>query len=156
MKTLRRKFIAIDISTNAISIARQIGIHDFYIVANITNLPIKDEKINGIWNFGVMEHFRIKTTEKIIYEFHRTLKKTGYCILFWPSLKNLVTYFFFYINRIKIKLSFKDFYDPLYLLTDIKILKTKKILKKVGFSHVKIYLPSFIDGFCHYKVTLKK
>jgi len=39
---------------------------------------------DGIYNLGVMEHFREEEIHKILKEFHRTLKPGGKLLLFWP------------------------------------------------------------------------
>lgn len=62
----------------AMPIARQ------FLCGDLFFLPYRANTMDGIFNFGVMEHFDEPSLEKILAEFHRVLKPDGCLLLFWP------------------------------------------------------------------------
>jgi SAM-dependent methyltransferase len=76
--------IGLDISLEALKRAKQRRIYDDYILADIFAMPFRDESIAGLWNVGVMEHFRLEELIRVFNEFYRILKKDGCCLFFWP------------------------------------------------------------------------
>lgn len=54
-----------------------------FIVGDVPNLPLKNEKLDIIWSGGVLEHMR--SLKKPITEFYRTLKSKGDLILTVPN-----------------------------------------------------------------------
>ncbi|HEY3122676.1 MAG TPA: methyltransferase domain-containing protein, partial [Thermoanaerobaculia bacterium] len=53
----RRRLIALDVSTEALRVARAVPTYTDHLQADIRRLPFPDGSISGIWNLGVMEHF---------------------------------------------------------------------------------------------------
>lgn len=98
----QRKIIALDISNLALMQAKKIPQVDKVIQGNILHLKFKDNSINGIWNVGVMEHFKEKDIVKILNEFERVLKPGSHILLFWPPVYGSTILFFglieFFIN----------------------------------------------------------
>jgi SAM-dependent methyltransferase len=76
--------IGLDISLEALKRAKQRRIYDDYILADIFAMPFRGESIAGLWNVGVMEHFRLEELIRVFNEFYRILKKDGCCLFFWP------------------------------------------------------------------------
>ena len=79
-------FHSLDLSFTALTMNKQQvrGTNRRFICGNLFFLPYKSGTIDGIFNFGVMEHFVERDIEKILAEFHRVLKSDGNVILFWP------------------------------------------------------------------------
>jgi SAM-dependent methyltransferase len=76
--------IGLDISLEALRRARLQQTYDHYVLADIFNMPFKEESLNGVWNIGVMEHFDYEELSNIFQEYNRVLKPGGCCLLFWP------------------------------------------------------------------------
>ena len=55
-----------------------------YACGDIFRLPYASNSMDGIFNFGVMEHFTEEQIPLILSEFKRVLKPGGRMILFWP------------------------------------------------------------------------
>lgn len=76
---------AMDISWPALEIYRKYNPKVFKLVhGDIFNIPEENEKYDGIYNLGVMEHFYEGEIIKILNEFNRVLKPDGKIVLFWP------------------------------------------------------------------------
>lgn len=58
---------------------------DVRICGDIFSLPFQDGTVDGIWNVGVMEHFRHDQIDTIMREFHRVLKPGSRVVLLWPA-----------------------------------------------------------------------
>jgi len=76
--------IGMDISCNALLLYRRYHDRSSLILGDITTIGIKNETLDGIYNLGVMEHFSEDEIHTIFREFHRTLKKNGVVVVFWP------------------------------------------------------------------------
>lgn len=77
--------IPMDISIYAIQRYRvQSGIGTVNVCADLTDLPFKSGKFDGVYNLGVMEHLSGHEIHRSLREFHRILKPDGTLILFWP------------------------------------------------------------------------
>ena len=55
-----------------------------FVCGDLLALPYRSGTIDGIFNFGVMEHFVEQDLETIFAEFLRILKPDGRLVLFWP------------------------------------------------------------------------
>lgn len=55
-----------------------------FVCGDIFSLPYQDDTMDGIFNFGVMEHFVERDLTRSLTEFHRVLKPDGRVVLFWP------------------------------------------------------------------------
>lgn len=78
-----RLLVAVDIVLPVLSMCHPIM--DVRICGDIFHLPFRDASIDGIWNFGVMEHFTQDQINQIMREFYRVLRPEGRIILFWPA-----------------------------------------------------------------------
>jgi len=72
----------LDISPTALDYARHIaknfGAKNIkFVPGNIFNLPFEDEKLDFVWNTGVIEHYDINAIEMILKEMIRTTKPGG-------------------------------------------------------------------------------
>jgi SAM-dependent methyltransferase len=81
----RRRLVALDISRAALGMARAVDVYDQYVQADLERLPFRRASIGGIWNLGVMEHFREPALLAILAEFDRVLVPGGRVLLFWPA-----------------------------------------------------------------------
>ncbi len=154
LKKHKRKFIAVDISSEALSEAKKNPLISKTIRADIRKLPFPDSSIDGIWNLGVMEHFSKDDIQKILLEFRRVLKKDGVLLLFWPPRYAPYHYFFRFIHFLG-RLMGKEWQ---FFPDEPSQLKSKKeaeiILRNAGFS-AKIHF-SFRDGFTYLVVVSEK
>jgi len=92
-----RKFIAMDISEAALQLAIKQKNIDEVRLGDICAIAFPDNHFDGIWNLGVMEHFRPEEMERAFSEMRRVLKPGACVILLWPSLWNLVNVFFWWL-----------------------------------------------------------
>lgn len=76
---------ALDISNNALKIYISIhGVKCKTVEGNIFYLPFQNETFDGLYNLGVMEHFKQEEIHEILTEFKRVLKQNGKMVIFWP------------------------------------------------------------------------
>jgi len=143
IKKYKRKLVALDISKKALEEAEANGKMDKFVHADITKkLPFGNESIDGIWNLGVMEHFSKKEIDKTMKEFHRTLKKGAYVIMFIPPVYSFTGMAYRTVENI-IKLttgkSFRFYPD------EPSRLKSKKdgidMVRRNGFDDCRVYFP---------------
>ncbi len=80
------RFHYLDLSQLALELSREQShrLNRWYICGDIFSLPYASDTMDGIFNFGVMEHFSEDEIRKILAQFHRVLKASGRLILFWP------------------------------------------------------------------------
>lgn len=151
----KRKYVAIDISEEALKEAKKIGLFDNFLKADIRNLPYKDESIDGVWNLGVMEHFSRKEIQKILKETKRVLKKGSVAVLFWPYRYAPYQILLKSISFIGSLFGKKIVFFP----NEPNQLKSKKQAKeavlKAGFSECKVYY-NIRDLFSHMVVVCRK
>ena len=148
--------IGLDISMNALDLYKEFHIESELILGDISSLGIKNEKLDGIYNLGVMEHFDDKSLDQILLEFHRVLKKKGIVILFWPPEYGLTVIILrgvhFFLNRVLRKNIHLHPPEP-------NLIKSKKFVKKLvenaGFTIREINF-SIGDLFTQMVVVLEK
>ena len=104
-----RHYIALDYSIVALDAARKIKVIDTFIAGDIYSLPFADNSLNGIWNIGVMEHFKESDLIKIYNEFARVLKKGGRLIVLIPPVYASHIILLFPIEMVISKLKGKKF-----------------------------------------------
>lgn len=81
--SLPKKLIGIDISSTAIEASKQrLALHNYNVDLILINedeaiLPLEDESVDVIHSSGVLHH--VKDLNKVIKEFYRVLKPSGYC-----------------------------------------------------------------------------
>lgn len=82
----RATFHLLDLSPIGLSLARQHARPAVrrFVCGNLFALPYRDASFDGIYNFGVMEHFTEASIGEILAEFRRVLKRDGRVVLFWP------------------------------------------------------------------------
>ncbi|HLD88861.1 MAG TPA: methyltransferase domain-containing protein [Candidatus Nanoarchaeia archaeon] len=154
----RRKLVAVDISRHALKEAAKIPQIDEVVQADIFHLPFRNERVDGIWNLGVFEHFTPEQDARILAEFRRVLKKNAPIIIFWPPKYSLNGIIFrvieFFINIFRIgKKPFRFYPDEINKPTSMK--QTKKFFEKNGFREVKIFFP-WRNAFGDFVIVAKK
>jgi len=87
LKQGKYKLIAVDLTLEALEFCKNFPQINYYVQADIFNMPFKNNSLDGVWNSGVMEHFYPHDNLKQLKEFHRVLKPGGQILLFWPSTK---------------------------------------------------------------------
>lgn len=82
----KSRFHFLDIAPVALALhrGRPISLSRHYAGGDIFRLPYRDRSMDGIFNFGVMEHFTEDEIGRILAEFRRVLKADGRLLLFWP------------------------------------------------------------------------
>lgn len=75
---------------------------------SILDLHYSEESFDGIYNLGVMEHFKENEIRDILKQFHRVLKPKGKVLLFWPHASSTSVAFLKFIHKI-LKATSKDF-----------------------------------------------
>jgi len=82
----RARFHFLDLSPVVLQLHRRqpMGLRRSYLCGDILRLPYADGSMDGIFNFGVMEHFTREEIFVILSEFKRVLKPQGRMVLFWP------------------------------------------------------------------------
>ncbi|MBI3011116.1 MAG: glycosyltransferase, partial [Candidatus Omnitrophica bacterium] len=82
----RARVHALDLSVAALALnrSRRLPFSSWYVCGDLFRLPYQSATMDGVFNFGVMEHFDDQDIEAILAECHRVLKPDGRLILFWP------------------------------------------------------------------------
>lgn len=81
----RMRITAVDISERALKLyARNNPRASRIEQASIFDLPFEAGAFDGVYNLGVLEHFRREEIREILGEFHRVLKPRGRLVVFWP------------------------------------------------------------------------
>ena len=81
----RLRITAVDISEQALKLyARNNPRASRVEQASIFDLPFEGGAFDGVYNLGVLEHFRQDEIQEILGEFHRVLKPRGKLVVFWP------------------------------------------------------------------------
>ncbi len=77
---------ALDLSLVGLALnrARQMRFPSWHVCGDLFRLPYRSGTMDGLFNFGVMEHFEERDIAAMLAEFHRVLKPGGRIILFWP------------------------------------------------------------------------
>lgn len=79
------RITALDISVPALKLYRKNNPRAQAVVhGSILALPFPDASFDGVYNLGVLEHFRQPDIAKILAELHRVLKPGGKVVIFWP------------------------------------------------------------------------
>ena len=85
-----KKITALDISPSALKKYSEFHNMPINLVhGSIDNIPSTGKNFDGIFNLGVMEHFKEPELKLILEEFSRVLKDDGKIILFWPPTYGL-------------------------------------------------------------------
>jgi SAM-dependent methyltransferase len=103
------KFVLMDISVEGLKIARQKSKlrSAYFVCGDIYNPPFKTGTLDGVWNLGVMEHFKEDEITRIFQSLRRPLKEDGRCLIFWPPRYGLsvltLTSFLCVMNKLRKK-----------------------------------------------------
>lgn len=76
-----RKLIALDLNYYVLA---EHNVLPHKVQGDIFVIPVKNDSLDGMWNFGVMEHFTDQQIIDILKEMKRALKPGAKLILFWP------------------------------------------------------------------------
>src|SRR3989344_2806915 len=149
--------IALDNSSNALERYQKNNGNKFQIVlGDIFGLPFEEKSFDGIYNLGVMEHFKEDEIQRILSEFKRILRDDGKLVIFWPptfgSTTNTLDALHFMLNTIlrrNVRL-----HPP-----EVSRINSKKhateIFSKAGFSVVDYYF-GVKDLFTQVVIVAKK
>jgi SAM-dependent methyltransferase len=151
-----RLLYALDISREALEEATKVRVLDGFVKADIKKLPFKEGSIDGIWNLGVIEHYKPDDRETILGEFHWAMKPGGTLLMFWPSwhaldkyiLGILQAFFGLFLGR-----DFRFFPDEPCRLGSKK--EGIDIMTSMGFTDCEVHFPMG-DLFTEYVVICKK
>jgi SAM-dependent methyltransferase len=80
---MNRLLVAVDLIRPILE--RCHSVMDIQVCGDIFSLPFQDASIDGIWNVGVMEHFRHDQIDAILREFRRVLRPFHRIVLLWPA-----------------------------------------------------------------------
>lgn len=82
----RARFHFLDIAGDALLLhqLQPLSMDRRYVGGDLFSLPYRSASVDGIFNFGVMEHFEERDIRRILAEFRRALKPGGRVVLFWP------------------------------------------------------------------------
>jgi ubiquinone/menaquinone biosynthesis C-methylase UbiE len=76
--------VCVDLSAQALREARtQIGKKGFYVQADVTRLPFKDDVFDTIMSAHVLYHIPEDEQEKAVLEMRRTLSREGSCVVIY-------------------------------------------------------------------------
>lgn len=128
------KITAVDISTQALKLYKKINPNVSILKSDIFDMNLNENKFEGIYNLGVIEHFNEQKFIELMLHFKKHLKKNGKIILFWPPkfglsviALHLIHFFINKVFRLKIKLHPEE---PFKYESKNKL---KKILEPIGY-----------------------
>lgn len=83
------KCVGIDPSLGAVKaaqrVAKQLGIHNHYVVGDARYLPFAAEKFDQVYSYSVIQHFSHDNASKAISELGRVLKANGNAMIQMPT-----------------------------------------------------------------------
>jgi dolichol-phosphate mannosyltransferase len=86
---------ALDFSQNALNKYQKTnGKKSIVVKGDVRHIPFEMSSFDGVYNFGLMEHFSKKDIGKILKEFYRVIKPEGMLVIFWPPEFGLSVMFF--------------------------------------------------------------
>ena len=96
---------AMDISESALAFYRETHHGQCEVVlGSVFDIPLASNMFDGVYNLGVMEHFKEEEIHKALLEFKRVLKPRGRIVLFWPHERGTSVTFLkgvhFLLNRV--------------------------------------------------------
>lgn len=131
------------------------------VQGTIFKLPFRNDTVDGIWNFGVMEHFKEDDLNLILKEFNRILKNDGIMILFWPWVYSPLTmclssrqFIGKTLSRLKCDVKFRTIYPSAFTMFEDKNY-IRSILENCGFLKSEFKLSPY-GIFTHYVVIASK
>ncbi|MFH1331686.1 MAG: class I SAM-dependent methyltransferase [archaeon] len=139
-----RKFVAMDIAD--IIFHDQPKIVDYRVNGDVLRLPFRDNSLDGIWNVGLMEHFRQGELDVILNEFNRVLKRGGKAVLFWPPRYGPVALLIRFLSV------FRMFPEEPSLIKSKRWVKG--VVERNGFSLVDVKWP-LRGALIHHTVVIK-
>jgi SAM-dependent methyltransferase len=133
-----RALVAVDLIQNVLE--RCHAVMDVRICGDIFSLPFLADSIDGIWNVGVMEHFKHDQIDAILREFRRVLKPHSRMVLLWPATFSIpqrmlrVLEWFINLRRGTDKLRFHP--DEISQLRSVE--QGRAVLRRNGFRPIAI------------------
>jgi len=94
------KITAVDISRNAVQKYSELHPEHKAVQLDIFKLETLNERYDGIYNLGVMEHFSPGECERILKSAHSVLKPGGKVVLFWPPHYGLSVLFLHVVHTV--------------------------------------------------------
>jgi len=147
------KLFPIDISFNALKINDD---PKRLVQGDILRIPFKKASFDGIYNFGVMEHFTQSEIIEILKEFNRVLKHQGKIILFWPHEFGIFVILLKSFNYLSNRVYKKNAIQCPDIKTYIKSYsQAESFFKKTDFKIAGYYFGPK-DLFTHAVITLEK
>lgn len=152
----QRQFLGTDFSMAALDQARETAFFDSLLGADLFQLPLATNSIDGIWNLGVMEHFEYPELRTALDEFWRVLRPGGVLVLFWPAERNFSRWVLApleWARSIFTGKSFRFFPDEVTRLRSRR--QARGILSEAGFGNLRVDF-SFRTAFIHMVLVGRK
>jgi ubiquinone/menaquinone biosynthesis C-methylase UbiE len=148
--------VGMDISLNAIELYKKYHTDPKLILGDINQIGIKTGSLDGIYNLGVMEHFKEDEINTILLEFRRVLKNNGVIIMFWPPEYGSTVIFFKFVHFFLNSVLRRDIH---FQPPEPSRIRSKKwvetLLKKSGFTIIETSF-GIEDFFTNMVVVIKK
>ena len=153
----KMKICAFDISRKALESYKKNNSSPYELIqGSVFKTEFEDNKFDGIYNLGVMEHFNLQDIEKILNEFNRILKDDGKIILFWPHKNGISVNFIKILKLISFKLfKLKLELHPEEITHVVSRKQIIKILEKSSFNLIYYHF-GFRDLFTQSVVVAQK
>lgn len=127
---------ALDFSQNALKkYQKRHANNKNVLTGDIRNLKFRPSSFDGVYNLGVLEHFKEGEISKILKGFHRVLKPHGTLVIFWPPEFGVSVSFFkilVFICREILNIKNVEFH-PVELSRLKSKAEARKIFKDSGF-----------------------
>ncbi len=129
-----------DLSQNAIKknqeLFQECTLSGKFLIGDIFNIPISNEKFDIVFNQGVMEHFRLEGMDPstAVKEMYRLVKKNGTLIIFVPAYYSPLFFVYVILKKLNLIEKYWPYADQDFLHKN----ELMEMMKEIGSDDIKI------------------
>lgn len=81
--------LRLEFCETALKVLRDNGLAGYTVVADLKDLPFRENTMDVVWSFSVIQHTHKDRLLSCINQIYKILKGTGYCLLEFPNKKGI-------------------------------------------------------------------